>query len=140
MHPSCLFCTPEPPNPVKYNGFEALLLYEILKSVKNHWFLQCFRLSGAPRWSQDGLQEEAKMGSKMSSKMGSKMGHFRVPESRVSPRRNPTSPEQDWATQRPAPQSEFECIGWAPIPFSQVLINLRISVCSHVTAFGYRFL
>ena len=29
------------------------------------------------------------MRSKMSSKMGSKMGHFRVPESSVSPRRNP---------------------------------------------------
>ena len=53
---------PRARKPCKIQGFWSPLLSEMLKSVKNHWFLQYFQPSGPPRWGQDGLQDEAKMG------------------------------------------------------------------------------
>ena len=100
VHPYCLFRTPGPPNPVKYNDFETSHTITFGKVLKNHWFLQYFQPSGPPRWGQDGLQDEAKMGSKMSSKMGSKMGHFRVPKMAIPLEREHQFPEPVLARER----------------------------------------
>ena len=56
------------------------------------------------------------MGSKMSSKMGSKMGHFRVPESSVSPRRNPQFHKSDSLRSQAGPAT---IPSPEPLPFSK---------------------
>ena len=53
VHPYCVFCTPGPPNPVKYNDFEAFYSMEFWKVVKTIGF---YSISSPP-----GRQDEAKM-------------------------------------------------------------------------------
>ena len=102
MHPYRLFCTPGARNPVKYNGFCTLRRSQVTKSDKNHWFLQYFQPREVPRWGQDGLQDEAKMGSKKSSKMGSKMGSPRASKVAIPFEREAKIHKPVWASEREA--------------------------------------